>query len=209
VVTNGYDPEEFVSVLPIDFGHPSIIYAGNFYPPKRVISPLLAALGRVRGEGASGRARAWRFHYYGAQGDHVQEEAVRFGVADRVVLHGVVSHAEVLSAVRGADIAVVITTVADQMAQADRGIVPGKLFEILGLGTRILLISPPGSDAETIALPTGLAHRFQGDDIEGIAVFLRDGFDKPVQVNNNLETFAWPNIARRMDEIMRSALGHY
>jgi hypothetical protein len=102
--------------------------------------------------------------------------------------------------------AVVITTVADQMSQADRGIVPGKLFEILGLGTRILLISPPGSDAEAIALPTGLAYRFQGDDIAGIAAFLREGCDHPVQANNNLETFSWPNIAYRMNEVMRSVL---
>jgi glycosyltransferase involved in cell wall biosynthesis len=133
---------------------------------------------------------------------------MRYGVEDRVVLHGMVPRAEVLSAVRGADIAVVITTVTDQMSQEDRGIVPGKLFEILGLGTRILLVSPPGSDVQTIALPTGLARSFQGDDIEGIAAFLRDGLDRPVQVNNNLATFAWPNIARRMDQIMRSVLGH-
>jgi glycosyltransferase involved in cell wall biosynthesis len=208
VVTNGYDPEELASVLPVDFGHHVIVYAGNFYPPKRVISPVLAALKRLRGEEeSSGQAISWRFHYYGTQGDHVQEEAVRFGVADRVVLHGVVPRAEVLSAVRGADIAVVITTVANQISPEDRGIVPGKLFEILGLGTRVLLVSPPGSDVQTIALPTGLAHSFQGDDIEGMAAFLRHGFDKPVQVNNHLETISWPHLACRMDQIMRSVLG--
>jgi glycosyltransferase involved in cell wall biosynthesis len=205
VVTNGYDPEELASVEPFNFGHHAIIYAGNFYPPKRVISPVLAALKKLRDGGKHDRL-PWKFHYYGIHGDHVREEALRFAVTDCVVLHGRVPRADVLSAVRGADVAVVITTVADQMTQEDCGIIPGKLFETLGLGTPILLVSPQGSDVETIALPTRLARGFAGTEIDGLAEYLRTGLRKPEPAPNNLEMFSWPNIAQEIERILRKAL---
>ena len=43
-----------------------------------------------------------------------------------------------------------ITSVAEEATIEDRGIVTGKVFEPLGLGTPILLIAPPGSDIERI-----------------------------------------------------------
>ena len=44
VVTNGFDPLEMAEVKPYEFGHFAIVYAGNFYPPKRVITPVMQAL---------------------------------------------------------------------------------------------------------------------------------------------------------------------
>ena len=97
VITNGYDPVELAGIKPYDFGHRAIVYTGNFYPPKRVISPILAALKRVN-ETMHGKDVPWLFHYYGGQGNHVREEAERFGVMEQVVLHGNVPRAEALGA---------------------------------------------------------------------------------------------------------------
>ena len=54
VVSNGYDPEELAKVEPHDFGHFAIVYTGSLWPPKRVISPVMAALRRLN-ESAHGR----------------------------------------------------------------------------------------------------------------------------------------------------------
>lgn len=44
VISNGFNPVEVAAVKPYEFGHFAIMYAGNFYPPKRVITPVMQAL---------------------------------------------------------------------------------------------------------------------------------------------------------------------
>src|SRR5262249_38367851 len=105
VVTNGYDPEQLVDVKAHDFGHFAIVYAGAFYPQERVITRVRAALSFLRLRGGSPE---WYLHYSGDHTRHVQEEANRLGIMNRVKLHGRVPHHEALSAIRGANVAVVI-----------------------------------------------------------------------------------------------------
>jgi hypothetical protein len=204
VITNGYDPEELADVKPYEFGHFAIVYAGGFYPPKRVISPVMAALKRLK-ETMHGRGGEWYFHYYGGQAGHVREEAERFGVMEQIVLHGSVSRAEALAAVKGAGVAVVITTVTEEATMADKGIMTGKVFEPLGLGTPILLVSPPGSDVEIMAETTGLAQRFTGSDVAGMASFLAGVISGRTIIPKGVEAYAWTSIARRFDAILRGA----
>jgi glycosyltransferase involved in cell wall biosynthesis len=205
VISNGYDPEELAAVEPYDFGHFAIVYAGNFYPPKRVISPVIAALGRLK-QVLNGKGPEWFFHYYGGQEDHVRAEARQFGVIDRVVLHGRVPRSSVLSATRGAGMALVITSVAEENALEDRGIVPGKLFEILGLGTPMLLIAPQGSDVDTITATTNVGRRFTGSDIEGMTSFLMDVIRGRALEPKAQKPFAWTNIASCFDVVLRKAM---
>jgi glycosyltransferase involved in cell wall biosynthesis len=204
VITNGYDPEELANVKPHDFGHCAIVYAGSFYPPKRVISPVMAALKRLR-ETLPGRSGDWFFHYYGGQTGHVREEAERFGVTEQIVLHGNVSRAEALAAVKGARVAVVITSVAEEATTAEKGIMTGKVFETMGLGTPVLLIAPPGSDIEPLAETTGLARRFTGSDVVGMASFLTERIAGRSIAPKGIEAYAWTNIAARFDAILREA----
>jgi glycosyltransferase involved in cell wall biosynthesis len=204
VIPNGYDPEELTGIKPHNFGHFAIVYTGNFYPPKRVISPIMAALKRLK-EIMHGKDGQWYFHYYGQHGNHVREEAERFGVMEQVVLHGNVPRAEALGAVKGAGVAVVITSVAEEATMADRGVMTGKVYEPLGLGTPILLVAPPGSDVEILAETTGLARRFTGSDVAGIASFLVKTISGQAIEPKNLHAYAWTNIARRLDAILREA----
>jgi glycosyltransferase involved in cell wall biosynthesis len=205
VITNGYDPEELVGIEPYHFDHFAIVYAGSFYPPKRVISPVMAALRRLK-ETLNGNDPEWFFHYYGAHEDHVRNEARRFGVIDRVVPHGRVARSKVLSATRGAGAAVVITSITEEHALEDQGIVPGKIFEILGLGTLILLVAPPGGDVETILATTKLGSRFAGSDIGGMASFLMDAIHGQASKPKAQEAFAWTSIASRLDAVLRKAI---
>src|SRR5262249_17999558 len=147
VLTNGYASEELATVKACAFGHFAIVYAGFFYPPERVITPLLMALKLLEQTCQTGE---WFFHYFGDHEEHMRQEARRLGVVNRVILHGLQPRSQVLSAIRGANLAVVITSVQENVSLRFGAMVPGKLFEIIGLGTPILLIAPPGTDAEVI-----------------------------------------------------------
>jgi glycosyltransferase involved in cell wall biosynthesis len=204
VIPNGYDPEELKGIDPYYFGHFAIVYTGNFYPPKRSISPVVAALKHIKAT-MHGKDGQWRFHYYGGHGNYVREEAERFGVMERVVLHGNVPRAEALAAVKGAGVAVVITSVAEEATMEDRGIMTGKVYESLGLGTPILLVAPPGSDTEILDETTGLARRFTGTDVAGIASYLAETISGRIVQPRNLDAYAWTNIAKRFDTVLREA----
>jgi glycosyltransferase involved in cell wall biosynthesis len=204
VVTNGYEPETLADIESCDFGHFAIVYTGSFYPPKRVITPVMAALKRFK-EIRNGYNAECYFHYYGnSDGEaHVRQEANRFGVIDRVVLHGIVSRAEALSAVRGAGVAVVITSIFEDASLEDKGIVTGKLFEALGLGTSILLIAPPGSDAREIVEEIGMGHSFLGQDIDGIVDFLSNIARTHNKRTKCADKYSWPSLAVKLDGILK------
>jgi len=205
VITNGYDPEELADVEPYNFCHFAIVYTGSFYPPKRVITPVMAALKRLK-ETVHGYNAESYFHYYGDGEAHVREEADRFGVMDRVVLHGIVSRTEALSAIRGAGVAAVITSIFDDASPEDKGIVTGKLFEPLGLGTRILLIAQPGSDAAEIVEETGMGRSFVGTDIEGIVGFLSNIARTDNKRSNCTDKYSWPVLAAKFNQILREVI---
>lgn len=204
VVTNGYDSEELARVKPHDFGHFAIVYTGTFYSPKRVISPLLAALRRLE-ETKKNHFVDWYFHYFGNQASHVRDEAKRIGVTNRVILHDRVSRNEVLSATRGAGVAVAITSVDAEGTTEDRGIVTGKVFEAVGLGIPVLIIAPSGSDVEDVARTTGLGHVFSGSDTEGMTSFLMNLMsDRPLKPKD-LTAYSWTGISRKLDAVLRHA----
>lgn len=202
VMTNGYNPEEMVVVKPYDFGHCAIVYTGVFYPPRRVLSPFLAALKCLK-ESLNETSSEWYFHYYGVQEDYVREEAVRFGVNDRVVLHGRVPRHEALSAVKGAKLAVVIVSIEEQASPEMSGMVPAKIYEAIGLGTPVLLIAPLGSDATTILVPTGLVRSFTGSQTGEMASFLMEVISGQTPQPKNTELFSWTTISKDLDAILR------
>lgn len=205
VVTNGYDSGELATVRPRDFGHCAIVYTGIFYPPRRVISPFLAAL-KCLNESLNETGNEWYFHYYGVQEDHVREEAVRYGVNDRVVLHGRVPRHEALSAVKGASLAVVIVSVEEQASSEMLGMVPAKIYEAIGLGTPVLLITPSGSDATALMIPTGLVRSFTGSQTEAMASFLRDVISGQVPKPKSAEIYSWTTISKNLDALLRGCL---
>jgi glycosyltransferase involved in cell wall biosynthesis len=205
VITNGYDSNEMAAVKPHNFGHCVFVYTGIFYPPKRTISPFMAALKLLR-ESPPGNAKEWYFHYYGIDEKHVREQAHRFGLTDRVVFHGQVSRQEALSAVKGANLAVVITSVEDEETLEDKGIVTGKIFEAVGLATPVLLIAPVGNDARAITEPTGLVRSIAGTEIQGMVSFLKDVVCGQVPQAKNMEICSWTTISKDLDVLLRGCL---
>jgi glycosyltransferase involved in cell wall biosynthesis len=165
----------------------------------------MAALKRLK-ESLNENSNGWYFHYYGVQENHVREQADRFGLNDRIVLHGRVPRCEALSAVKGASLAVVITSVDEQGSLEDRGIVTGKIFEAIGVGTPVLLITPNGSDATAITETTGLVKSFTGTEIQGMASFLKDVVCGRAPKPKNIEACAWATLSKNLDAVLRKAI---
>jgi glycosyltransferase involved in cell wall biosynthesis len=203
VITNGYDPEDLSEIQPAEFDHFALVYTGIFYPPIRVVTPILAALKRLPRH--TGRMD-WCFHYYGDHGNHVVEEARRFGIADRVKIHGKVTRLEALAAVKGAGLTVVIGSASGEPSLEINGWIPAKLFEAIGLGSPVLLIAPPGSDAETISERTGLVHRFSGDDADGVASFIQEQMSGNACFKKDVDSITWKYLATQIDGVLRPEL---
>ncbi|MCA9419406.1 MAG: glycosyltransferase [Nitrospira sp.] len=203
VISNGFDPEEMSKVQPTQFPHFAIVYTGIFYPPKRVITPLMEALKHLQ-ERRGEEQEKWSFHYYGDWGEYVRDEAERFGVMDKVEIHGKVPRGEALSAVAGAGVSVVITSLADQATLADQGMITGKIFEALGLGTPILLICPLGSDA---ALENCEGIRaFPKNNVGGMANYLNELIEGQGKRMKGRDQYSWVTLSRQLNDILLKSL---
>ncbi|MDF0652883.1 MAG: glycosyltransferase [Nitrospira sp.] len=205
VVTNGYDSGEMAGVKPYDFGHCAFVYAGSFYAPKISISCFLAALKCLQ-ESLNKASEKWYFHYYGMHEGHVREQAAHYGLSDRIVLHGRVPRREALSAVKGANLAVVISSVYERSLLKDTGIIPAKIFEAVGLGTPVLLIAPPGSDATALLVSTGLVKSFTGADTQGMVSFLKDVVCGQAPRQRNIEICSWTTLSKNLNAVLRGCL---
>jgi hypothetical protein len=204
VVSNGFDAEELGGIQAHPFDHFSLVYTGRLAPPKRVLSPVMAALRRV-GEAPPG-GRPWKLHYYGHDGHQVLHEAEMVGLARQIVVHGQVPRPQALAAVKGADVAVVITSVEEPATTVDHGMVTAKLFESIGLGTSTLLIAPTESDANAIAEITGLVQGFPATDVEGIASFLRSLMEGHRLEAKDPAAYAWGNLVNGLDQVLRDTV---
>jgi glycosyltransferase involved in cell wall biosynthesis len=205
VITNGYDPEELVAVRPKEFSEFAIVYAGTFYPPKGIIDPVFEALAPLN-EARDSQRYQWRFHYYGDQIGLVERAASRWGIRDRITLRGRRSRAECLSALKGADIGVVVTTVQETNDLADLGIVTGKVFESTSLAKATLIVAPNGSDLALMFQEESNVEVLPGSSIQQITHFFRRRFSASTPTLNPSGEFAWPSLVRKLDAVLRSAL---
>jgi len=205
VMTNGYDLEELAQVQPHQFDHRAIVYTGTFYLPKRALTPVMAAL-QVLAKTVDSAKTPWLFHYYGSHDQYVRAEASRFGVEDYVVIHGNVPRRDVLSAVRGASVAAVIASVADQVQFDEQGMIPGKLYEAIGLRTPVLLIAGTNSDARVILNQVGVGEAFMGKETCAIAKFLKRMLADTQKQPTLPDEFSWNHISGTLDEVLCTLL---
>jgi glycosyltransferase involved in cell wall biosynthesis len=203
VVTNGFDPDDFRDVVPAVFAQPTVVYAGKFYSPIRVIHPVLEAIARVNRQGLPD-GQEIRLLYLGSQSGHVLAAARDLDALRWVDIGGRVPRQEVLAALKGALAASVITSVANEATPEVDSILTGKLFEAMGAGSRVLLVAPPGTEAARVVADSRAGRSFAGGDVDGMAGWLRQLVVNPgAEPKQDVADFAWPAIARKADAALR------
>jgi glycosyl transferase family 1/glycosyl transferase family 4 len=139
-ISNGYDGDDIRSVAslaparaPMRFLHAGML------TQKRSATAFLEALARFFQRHPQARAEV-RVDFVGAREDENERAVARLGLADVVELRGTVAHSDALRMERQAHVLLLIKH-ADSRYD---GLVPGKLYEYVGLGRPILALAPPG-----------------------------------------------------------------
>ena len=205
VVSNGFDPEDLSTIAPLKFEDHAIVYAGTFYEYKREIGPVLegiVAANALHGESS----RPICLHYFGPDEKHVKHHARRLGADRWVRLHGRVPRKEALSAIKGATASVIITSIHDEESDGDRGILTGKIFETIGLGSRALLVAPAGSEARALVERCGAGRCFKGTEVREMAAWLQEVSRSEAPAYQPPNEWAWPLIARGLSAYLEQSI---
>jgi glycosyltransferase involved in cell wall biosynthesis len=145
-ISNGYDGEE-MSVLDgiAPSGGPLRILHAGMLTQRRSATPFLEALARIVSSGPSWR-RLLKIEFIGPREDENEQSARRLHLEDVVTFRDPLPHAEILREQRAAHI---LLLVKHDNPRYD-GLVPGKLYEYIGLCRPVLGLAPAGEARELI-----------------------------------------------------------
>lgn len=204
VVTNGYDPDRLSGIVPRSFPDRALVYAGSLFPPLRTLEPVLQAMALATPRADTAQV-PMRLHFFGDSGSTVVQRACELGLGPRVADHGRVPRQGALEALAGAHLVVVVESVLENADPAIRGVVPGKVFEALGLGKKILVIAPDGADLQEIVGQNG--RRYSARQTRDIADYLLESTaaERPCAVAPPAR-YSWQRLAVAYDAIMRDVL---
>jgi len=144
-VSNGYDGEEIARAGGSVPGHPFRIVHAGMLTQTRSAGPFLEALAAFLATRPDARADV-RADFYGPREDANEIAARRLGLSDCVAFHDTVAHAQAL-ALEGT--AHVLLLIKHDNPRYD-GLVPGKLYEYIGLARPVLAIAPRGEARELV-----------------------------------------------------------
>ncbi len=151
LIYNGFDTEDFAdtsgSDRPDDFFR--ISYVGNFKANQNVHA-LWRALAALRAENPL-FAEHFRLELTGNISDSVLQDIRNAGLSEHLLLNEFVDHARAIDLMRSAGLLLLPIPVAEN----NRQILTGKLFEYLASGSELLAIGPPDGNAAEILNETG------------------------------------------------------
>lgn len=165
VLPNTFDPEDFADIRPERFSRCVLLHAGNS-GGIRTAKWLFQAMGNLRRAGSINPG-CFRYISYGPGGRDEHEAASLAGVTDMVEFRGARTHAEVLSAMSGADVLLLL------VGEGHEASIPSKLYEYLAVERPILMAGPPSCAAADVIRETGMGEVVAHDDTDALASYLR------------------------------------
>lgn len=198
-VSNGYDPDDYMTLDHERFDRFTIVHAGKFYGERSSLDFLRGL--QLFAERRPDLAVTTQVVFIGTIDREGFAFIERAGLQALIQLRGVRPHVEALQAVAGADVNLLIPG-------PGLGTMPAKLFEQIAVGRPILALVDEGPakafiDANDCGLCIG-AH-----DIDGIAKAIERlrGAGPLVAVDEALKRrYAYPDIARRVAEVLDNTL---
>jgi glycosyltransferase involved in cell wall biosynthesis len=169
---NGFDPDDFgapfAKAREEDF---VVVHNGSFRGGRRAAT-FLRGLAAARKRDADFAARA-KLYMLGINRSDDLAVAERLGLEEAVFHAGYVRHAEAMRACGGADLLALVMSREEGPA-----LVPGKLYEYLGLGRPILAAVPPGEARDILDRTTRGAVVCPPDEAAVLADALLAAFDR-------------------------------
>ena len=198
-ITNGYDVNDVMNVKALPFNHFSIIFAGSLISARMTLATLFKVLTLVKEKSQNG----WRFHYFGPNSDVVIREVAEWGLQQESIIHGNIPRQELLPYLKGAGLNIVLSSNSQFPTMEDKGVIPGKVFELIGLKASILPIVPKGSAVEGIMADVGITS-FDHQEVEKIADYIMEcicGYH-PTITNNSM--YSWEELAKKFDVLLKN-----
>ena len=207
-VPNGYDDEDFEGLDGIGCPErPFTILHGGMLTLGRSIGPFLEGLSLFCRERPDSRGDV-RVVFLGSRESKNEELAARAGLEGVVSFEDNVSHTECLKRERSSHVLLLLKHDDDRY----RGLVPGKLYEYLGVRRPVLAIVPEGEAADIVrenrrgeVAPIGNARAIADRISEMYGLFL-DGSLESAYSLAELPGFTRRRAAARLDEIMLTLL---
>lgn len=172
-IPNGYDGGEVASVASITpgAGPMRIVHAGML-TQNRSAAPFLEALHAFMGRRPEARG-ALRVDFVGAREDANELALERLGLGDIARFRDGVAHADALREERAAHVLLLIKHVDPRYD----GLVPGKLYEYIGLRRPILALAPAG-EARDVVTSLHRGETADPGDVAGIARAIETLYDR-------------------------------
>ncbi len=202
-ITNGYDNDDLEKVECKEFDHFAIIVAGSLMPPLRTLSPLLKVLKSLAN--LPSPAKEWRFHYLGPNSDLAQEEVAKFGLENKSSIHGNLPRKDALSFIKGASLNVVLSVNKEEPTLEEQGVIPGKIYELIGLGAKILPIVAKGSGVEIIMRDVGI-QSFAPNQTNEILEYILECMQGRSEIIRNADKYSWTSLSLELDRLLRSII---
>jgi len=200
VVYNGYDPEDFQDIEPMDDQFFIISHFGAFNRDRNP-SALWNAMAEL-GNKLPAFKELLKIRLVGQTDSTIVNEIGQLGLSGQLEITPHLNHKAGLKFLGQS--AVLLLPLNN--APNARGILPGKMFEYLALGRPVLAIGPKESDCEEIILKTKAGFYCDFGDKEGLCVALEKMFTDWQNGNiiletRNIETFSRRNLAREVMEL--------
>lgn len=203
VISNAYDSHEYENIPSFAFQDFVLVYAGRFIPPIGTADPLFMVVRQLMECQA---AIPWSFHYYGHSTSHVQKAALRYGVGNKVHIHGPRPRQEALSAVKGAGVALVVTSVAKTASASEAGILTGKVFEAIGLGVPFLVVAPQNADIRKVVDTVGGGRVFCADEIDSMVEYVCQLMEGNCIPYRTPQEYSWEHLGKKISDILSGSV---
>jgi hypothetical protein len=162
-VPNGFDSADLPTVPYQRNDVFTITYTGSMYG-RRTPRALLESL-ELMHERKALDINQLKLRFIGRFGDDVLDMMKRSAVAPCIEVVGYVPHEESIRSLMTSELNLLVVDDAKESAE----IVPGKVYEYLGVGRPILALAPSGSAIEELIIETHAGFSRPQSDIEGIA----------------------------------------
>ena len=170
-ITNGFDEQEIKNNINVqsDSGKKFTLSYVGVLEQLRNPEILWEVLNELVTENPEFRAD-FRLQFAGRVDDRIKASIENSALKNTVLDLGYLSHDAAVEVMAQSDM-LLITNFPDP---ASKGIIPGKIFEYLATGTKILSFGPDGADVETILNKTSAGRHFTYTDTENLKKYLSD-----------------------------------